>query len=90
LAAKGDAELFAWAQQRKAVVVTFDEDFADRRMFPVGTHSGVVRLRVWPTTVEETQAALERLLSSVPDEDWWGSLIIVGARHIRVRREGSR
>jgi len=41
-----DSEIFAWAQDHGAIIITFDEDFADRRMFPVGTHCGVVRLHV--------------------------------------------
>ncbi len=85
LAAKSDRDLFAWAQARQAVIVTFDEDFADQRSFPVGDHHGVVRLRVWPTTTEETQHALERLLAEVPDDELAGALVIIDRSHIRVR-----
>lgn len=67
-------------------MVTFDEDFADARMFPVGSHAGVIRLRVWPTTVEKTEAALDQVLHEVPDEDLPGSLVIVDDTRIRVRR----
>ena len=86
LNAKPDSEIFAWAQVSGALIITFDEDFADRRMCPPGRHCGVIRLRVWPTTVEETESALERLLETVPDEDLVGSLIIIDARRIRIRR----
>ena len=41
--------MFRWAQERGPVVVSYDEDFADTRSFPLGTHHGIVRLRVWPT-----------------------------------------
>lgn len=85
LAAKSDREIFEWAQARQAVIVTFDEDFADQRSFPVGDHHGVVRLRVWPTTIEETQQALERLLAEVPDSELSGALVIIDRSHIRVR-----
>jgi hypothetical protein len=43
-----------WAQRDGSIVITFDEDFADARMYPAGTHDGMARLRVWPTTIEET------------------------------------
>jgi hypothetical protein len=66
-------------------VPQFDEDFADRRSFPVGGHYGVVRLRVWPTTTEETQDALERLLGEVSASELLGSLVIVGPTRIRIR-----
>ncbi len=86
LKGKPDQEVFAWAQQNRAIVLTFDEDFADLRMFPLGQHCGVIRLRVWPTNIEEAQSALARLLESVPDEDLVGSLVIVDNYRIRVRK----
>lgn len=86
LSAASDREIFLWAQKEGAVVVTFDEDFADVRFLPGGRHAGVVRLRVWPTTVEETENALGRLLGSVPDCDLPGALIIIDRHRIRIRR----
>ncbi|MDL1888339.1 hypothetical protein FBQ96_01920 [Nitrospirales bacterium NOB] len=85
LSGKADEEVFAWAQQQSAVVVTFDEDFADGRSFPAQRHHGIVRLRVWPTTIEETEQALGRLLSEVTEAELTTSLIIVDRSRIRVR-----
>ncbi len=45
-----------------------------------------IRLRVWPTTIERTEAALERVFSEIHDEDLPGSLVIVDEAQIRVRR----
>jgi predicted nuclease of predicted toxin-antitoxin system len=87
LAGKSDREVFDWAQAHQAIIITFDEDFADQRSFPVEAHYGVVRLRVWPTTIEETQDALGRLLREVPEIELSGSLVIVGRTRIRVRPE---
>jgi hypothetical protein len=56
-------------------------------LFPLGSHHGVIRLRLWPTTVETTRAALERLLSQVPVADWPESLIIIDQEKIRLRRK---
>lgn len=81
-----DEFLYRWAQQEKAIVVTFDEDFADSRLYPLGMHHGVIRLRVWPTTIEKTIEALSRLMDCLPQEEWMESLIIVGDKKIRVRR----
>ncbi len=71
-----------WAQADSSIVITFDEDFADARMFPVGSHQGVIRLRVWPTTIEKTEEALDRLLAEVSEQDLPGSLVIVDDRRI--------
>ena len=81
-----DEFLYRWAQQEMAIVVTYDEDFADSRLYPLGHHHGIVRLRVWPTTTENTIEALDRLLRQLPDEEWPGSLIIIDNQKIRVRR----
>jgi len=85
LAVAPDSAVYAWAQEHGAAVVTFDEDFADRRSFPVGDHFGIVRLRVWPTTVEETTAALRRLFDQVSEGELRGALVIVDRSSIRVR-----
>lgn len=81
-----DEEIFRWAQQNQAIIITFDEDFANASTYPIGSHAGVVRLRVWPTTVEQTQDALLRLMSTVPDEHLSGSLVIIDRHRIRIRR----
>jgi predicted nuclease of predicted toxin-antitoxin system len=86
LAGKSDEELFRWGQAQGAIIITFDEDFADQRAFPVGTHHGIVRLRVRPTTVEETRVALDRLLTAVPEEELVGALVIIDRARIRIRR----
>jgi hypothetical protein len=52
----------------------------------VGSHAGVIRLRVWPATIERAEEALGRLFESVEDEMLPGSLIIIDNRGIRIRR----
>jgi len=83
---RSDDFLFHWAQQEKAIVITFDEDFADPRLHPLGRHYGVVRLRVWPTTIEKTTEALDRLLCQLPADEWVSSLIIIDNQKIRIRK----
>jgi len=61
---KTDEFLYLWAQKKGAIIVTYDEDFADSRYYPLGHHHGIIRLRVWPTTIEQTQSAMERLIES--------------------------
>lgn len=85
LSGESDHRIFTWAQQHQALVLTFDEDFADQRSFPVGNHSGIVRLRIWPTTIEETQRAIDRLLKEVTDRELSRALVIVDRTHIRIR-----
>lgn len=81
-----DTAIFNWVQEHSAIILTFDEDFADARMFPLGSHAGVIRLKVWPTTIEQTERALDRLLAETDDETLVGSLIIIDNENIRIRR----
>jgi predicted nuclease of predicted toxin-antitoxin system len=86
LRAAADTAIFNWAQEHSAIMLTFDEDFADARMFPLGRHAGVIRLKVWPTTIEQTERALRRLLEETEDEALVGSLVIIDNEKIRIRR----
>lgn len=81
-----DKAIFDWAQKNNSIVITFDEDFADARMFPAGTHKGVIRLRVWPTTVEAVEEGLDRLLNATEDSTLIGSLVIIDRARVRIRR----
>jgi predicted nuclease of predicted toxin-antitoxin system len=83
---KPDDFLYRWAQQNEAIIITYDEDFADARMYPLGQHHGIIRLRVWPTTVEQTRSALERLLNAMQDSDLKNNLIIIDNQKIRIRK----
>lgn len=85
-AGRPDEFLYRWAQENHSLVITFDEHSADARFHGWGPHDGVVRLRVWPTTIEATISALSRLLEKVPESDLRGNLIIVDRQKIRVRR----
>lgn len=85
-AGKSDDFLYQWAQENGFLIITYDEDFADARMYHLGSHHGVIRLRVWPTTLEMTCSALRRLLESIPEAEWIGALIIIDNQKIRVRR----
>lgn len=85
LSGKSDREVFDWAQQQNVIICTYDEDFADQLLFSHPGHAGIIRLRVWPTTIEETQKALSRLFSQTQDEELIGALIIVNRKHIRIR-----
>jgi predicted nuclease of predicted toxin-antitoxin system len=84
-----DERIFRWAQTDGRIVITYDEDFADARMYPAVSHTGVVRLRVWPTTVENTEAALARLFDSVTDEELRGTLVVIDQSRIRIRRSAN-
>jgi len=77
-----DREVFDWAQCTAGGHHYIRRRLRRPAVLSSRRHHGAVRLRVWPTTIEETQDALERLLS---DRELLGSLVIVGRTRIRVR-----
>ena len=80
-----DTTIFVWAQQQQAIITTYDGDFADQRRFPLGSHHGVVGLRVFPTTAEATRDALVRLLAAVSDDDLPRALVVVDRKGVRLQ-----
>lgn len=81
-----DSEVFRWAQVNRCIIVTFDKDFADRRILGTGLHCGIIHLRIRPTTIEQTRLALDRLLAQTDEAELNGALVVIGRRNIRVRR----
>lgn len=87
LGGRSDAEVFAYAQAQGAVLVTADKGFASVRRFPLGTHAGIVVVRVpdeLPTrrVNQELLAALKHLAG----EGMQGVLVIVEVGRVRIRR----
>lgn len=81
-----DSEVFQWAQINRCIIMAFDRDFADRRNLGASLHCGIIRLRIRPTTLEQTRLALDRLLAQMDEADLDGSLVVVGRSNIRVIR----
>jgi len=80
-----DKIIFDKAQELGAIILTFDEDFSDIRLFSL-PHTGIIRLNIWPTTVEMIIEALNRLFSQVSNDKLIDSLIIIDKTKIRIRR----
>jgi len=83
-----DHEVFEWAQEHQAVLVTGDMGFASAVAFPPGSHHGILVLR-FPNEASVPSVNRELLVavSSLSEEDIRGSIIVLepGGR-IRIRR----
>ena len=82
-----DAEVFAYAQNLGAILVTADKGFANVLSFAPGTHSGLIVLRV-PNELPTHQVNQELLhaLADLADENLKGLLVIVEVGRTRIRR----
>jgi predicted nuclease of predicted toxin-antitoxin system len=84
-----DDTVFSYAQAQQATLVTADRDFEDIRRFPLGTHHGIIVVRVpdiLPTWV--VNAELLKALKQLHGQPLKGVLVIVELGRIRVRRQG--
>lgn len=81
-----DADLFARTAASGEMLMTADKGFEDVRLYPPGTHPGIVLLRPDRDTVVELASLCERLLVAMPLEGLAGCLAVVSPRSIRIRR----
>jgi len=82
-----DAEVFAFAQEHKAALLTGDLDFANLLAFPLGSHHGILVVR-FPNemSTQKINEELLRELRGLEDEEIEGSLIILEPGRMRIRR----
>ena len=62
-----DSELMAFARKNGRCLVTLDADFADLRHYPVGSHAGIIRLRLRFAPSNIVVSALRSLLPELAD-----------------------
>ena len=83
LATADDAEVMQCAIEHKRTVITLDEHFGDWSVLPLFHHSGVIRLKVNPTTTEMTLSLLLPFLKRHAQSDFNNRLVIVRERRNR-------
>jgi predicted nuclease of predicted toxin-antitoxin system len=87
LRGRDDQEIFDYAQAQSAILITADKDFSNVLRFPLGTHSGIMVVRVpdeLPT--QKVNQELLRALADLAGEELTGLLVIVEAGRVRIRR----
>ncbi len=81
-----DTTIMAYAQQERRTLLTLDEDFADLRFYPLGTHCGIIRLKLKFAPSSVVIECLTRLLPQLQQgllEQ--GSLVISDGVTYRIR-----
>jgi len=88
LRGKSDNEVFAFAQQSGAVLITGDMGFANIMHFPVGSHEGIV-VAHYPNEMSpaEINKQIIASLSNLIESDVKGNLIVLDPGRMRIRRK---
>ena len=87
LRGKADRAVFEFAVANHLVLLTADLGFANILRFPPGSHAGIAVARFpdeLPTSA--MNASIRAALDGISDEDLAGSLLIIEAGRIRLRR----
>lgn len=87
LADAADDEILKRASKEGAILVTRDLDFGNLLLYPLGTHNGVMILRVPPYfTAEEIIKTLRRFLAHIDIASLARAVTIIEPGQYRVRR----
>lgn len=88
LRGKSDDEVFAYAQQKGAVIVTGDMGFSNIVHFPVGSHAGIV-VAHYPNEMSpaEINKQIKASFGGLEEADFSGNLIVLDPGRMRIRRK---
>lgn len=81
-----DPELWKVIQAEGRFLITADKGFADLRVYPPGTHSGVLLLRPAEDGIRPLMELLEMVLQSYDLNALAGTVAVANPQGIRVRR----
>lgn len=84
-----DDEVYQLACKEKRVIVTMDKDFSRMFRFPPEHCGGIIVVKVYRRTVDETLNIFKRLYRGIKEEDTKGNLIIITPEGVRIRRSKS-
>ena len=89
LAEAPDRIIFDFAVKHKQILVTKDLDFANTQLYPLGTHCGIIVLRL-PSYFTATQIknALMNFLKEINLKDIAGAITILETGKYRIRTPG--
>lgn len=84
-----DDELWPMVLAERVFFVTADKGFGDIRVYPPGTHPGILLLRPDRESVIEYRALVESVLARYDLATLAGALVVATPRSIHIRRAGS-
>ncbi|MEK7396361.1 MAG: DUF5615 family PIN-like protein [Candidatus Poribacteria bacterium] len=81
-----DLEVYQFAQDNQAIIVTGDMDFSNILKFPVGSHWGII-IAHFPNEVsnDEINRQLLNRLIEFKEDDFIGNLVIIEPGKVRIR-----
>jgi predicted nuclease of predicted toxin-antitoxin system len=81
-----DADLWRRVQNEGRWLVTADKEFADVRLYPPGTHAGVILLRSNEEGLEDYLRLAATAVNRLALDEIGGAVVVVTGRGVRIRR----
>ncbi len=78
-----DSEILQKAITEDRVLITLDDHFGDWVILPLSKHSGVVRVKVHPTTSKVTLELLLPLLRNHSSDQFRNHLVILSSKQVK-------
>ena len=82
-----NGEVIKLAKSHKAALITRDRDFANLTIYPLGSHQGIILLRITPETMDSVHKNLLAMLRSLDFDAIQGNLIIVTSTNYRIHKK---
>lgn len=81
-----NGEIIRLAKEKKAILLTRDSDFANPSLYPLGSHEGIILLRISPKTMEQVHDILINILRTLSFEQLHGNLLIITSTTYRLHK----
>lgn len=81
-----DPDLWQAVQNEKRFLITADKEFADIRLFPPGTHAGVLLLRPDEDGIRPLIDLIQSIMDAYKLEDLQNTVTVATPRNIRIRK----
>jgi predicted nuclease of predicted toxin-antitoxin system len=84
-----DNEVYQLACKEERVIITMDKDFSRMFRFPPEKCGGIIVVKIYRRTVDDTLKIFKKYFSSLKEEDIKKNLVIVTPENVRIHRSSS-
>jgi predicted nuclease of predicted toxin-antitoxin system len=81
-----DDEVYRRACNENSVIVTMDKDFSRMFRFPPERCGGIIVVKIYKHTVDETLSMFKKFYKSIQGKDMVKNLVIITPEGVRIRR----
>ncbi|MBI5663796.1 MAG: DUF5615 family PIN-like protein [Nitrospirae bacterium] len=85
-----DDDVYKRACKEKLVIITMDKDFSRILRFPPEKCAGIIVVKIYKRTVEETLALFKKHFTSISEKDIRKNLVVVTADGVRIHRTATQ